>query len=99
MTQSSAARPDVSDMPAVHKVFRTSLAQGAELVDSAKGDDARRALIVNYYANLMSFLEAHHHGEEELVFPKLIERTPAQKAIIEKGEAEHAAVVGLVDAV
>ena len=99
MTQSSAARPDVSDMPAVHKVFRTSLAQGPELVSSAAGNDARRALIADYYGNVMAFLESHHHGEEEIVFPLLIERAPAQKAIVEKGETEHASVVGLMDAV
>jgi Hemerythrin HHE cation binding domain len=99
MTQSSGVQPDVSDMPAVHQVFRTSLAQGPKLVESARGDDARRALIVNYYANLIAFLESHHHGEEELIFPNLMARAPAQKAVVQKGEAEHAAVVGLMDAV
>lgn len=95
----SAPRPDTSDMPAVHKVFRSSLASAPTFVTSAAGDDERRALMVNYYTNLISFLEAHHDGEEELVFPLLIERVPEQKALIERAAGQHAEVVGLMGAV
>ena len=40
----------------------------------APGDAERVALIANYYENVLSFLEAHHDGEEHLVFPLLRER-------------------------
>ena len=72
-------------MPAVHKVFRTSLRRGPSSSTARKGDDARRALIANYYANLMAFLESHHHGEEELIFPQLIERSAGTKGRRRKG--------------
>jgi len=55
--------------------------------------------MVNYYTNLISFLEAHHDGEEELVFPLLIERVPEQKALIERVAGQHTEVVGLMGAV
>jgi hypothetical protein len=94
----SAPRPDTSDMPAVHNVFRSSLATGPTLVASAAGDEERRALIANYYLNLIAFLEAHHDGEEELVFPLLLERAPDQRALVEKAKSQHDDVVTLMGA-
>jgi hypothetical protein len=81
-------------MAAVHKVFRTSLAAGPELVGSAAGNDERRALIANYYSNLMAFLKVHHEGEEELVFPLLAERDPEHADVVKKAEGQHADIVG-----
>lgn len=99
MTEFPSVRPDTSDMPAVHKVFRSSLASGPDFVASAEGDDERRALIANYYANLIAFLEVHHDGEEQLVFPLLIERAPEHKAIADKAKSQHEDIVGLMCAV
>jgi hypothetical protein len=86
-------------MPAVHMVFRDSLASAPKFIASAVGDDARRAMIANYYANLISFLKVHHDGEEELVFPVLSERAPDQRSVLDKAAADHEAVIGLMDAV
>jgi len=91
-----APRPDTSDMPAVHKVFRLSLAATPAFTASAAGDSDRRALIANYYTNVLAFLEAHHDGEEELVFPLIIERAPESKILVEEAKAQHAKVVGLM---
>ena len=72
---SAAPRPDTTDMLAVHGVFRDTLAAAPTLVGGiAPGDAERVALIANYYENILSFLEAHHDGEEHLVFPLLRER-------------------------
>jgi hypothetical protein len=54
MTEAPSARPDTSDMHAVHQVFRSSLASAPQFIGSAERDDGRRALIANYYANLMA---------------------------------------------
>ena len=60
------------DMFAVHGVFRDTLGAAPTLVGGiAPGDAERVALIANYYENILSFLESHHDGEEELVFPLL----------------------------
>jgi hemerythrin-like domain-containing protein len=99
MSDSARVHPDTSDMAAVHQVFRSSLASGPEFVASAASDDERRALIANYYANLMAFLKVHHEGEEELVFPLLIERDPEHRAVVERCESQHADVVGRMLAV
>ncbi len=98
MSDPASSRPDTSDMASVHKVFRSSLASAPDLVSSAAGDDERRALIANYYANLISFLESHHEGEEAIIFPRLSERAPGERAAVDKAEAQHAQVVDLVHA-
>jgi hypothetical protein len=96
MSETTSLRPDTSDMVRVHRVFRSSLASAPEFVDSAAGDDERRALIANYYANLLAFLEVHHDGEEELVFPRLSERAPEHRATVEVAIAQHHDVVALL---
>ena len=95
----SVPRPDTSDMAAVHKVFRFAVASAPDLVGSAAGDDARRALIANYYDNVVAFLGAHHLGEDELVYPLLIERVPDQRAVLDLGERQHEDVLPLKDVV
>jgi hypothetical protein len=92
MTPSAGPRPDTSDMAAVHQVFRSSLAAGPALVASTRANPERRALIVDYYANLLAFLEIHHHSEEILVFPVLTERAPESTALLERMAAQHADV-------
>lgn len=96
MSESTSLRPDTSDMIGVHRVFRSSLASAPLFVGSAAGDDDRRHLIGNYYANLLAFLEVHHDGEEELVFPLLSERAPEQRATVELAVEQHHDVVSLL---
>jgi iron-sulfur cluster repair protein YtfE (RIC family) len=82
-------RPDTSEMAAVHKVFRSSLNSAPHFIASTTGDDARRALVADYYANVLSFLEVHHDGEEELLFPLLAERAPEHKDRIDLALSQH----------
>jgi len=99
MTESLVNRPDTSDMAAVHKVFRSSLASAPQFVASVQSDE-RRELVANYYANVMALLETHHDTEDELLFPLLIERVPDHRVVIvEEVESQHAEVVGLTRAV
>ncbi len=86
---SEPVRPDTSEMAAVHKVFRSSLDSAPEFIASAKADDARRALIADYYSNVLSFLEVHHDGEEELLFPLLAERAPQHRDRFDLALSQH----------
>ena len=93
-----APRPDVSDMYAVHGVFRDTLGAAPELVGGIEpGDTERTALIANYYENILSFLEAHHDGEEKLVFPLLRERCAGEDALIERMAEEHHEALRLLE--
>jgi hypothetical protein len=97
MADREVPRPDTSDMTAVHQVFRSSLAAAPALVASSRGDEARRALIADYYANLLAFLEVHHDGEEQLVFPPLSERAPQSRDLVARMAAQHADVVRVLE--
>ncbi len=88
--QAGPPRPDVTDMYAVHGVFRDSLGAAPQLVGGiAAGDSERVALIANYYENILFFLESHHDGEEQLVFPLLRARCAGNAELIDHLEGQH----------
>jgi hemerythrin-like domain-containing protein len=90
-------RPDTSDMVAVHRALRGALSAGPKRVrDVDPGDPARRALIADYYDNVLWFLDVHHNGEEELVFPRVRERCPDEATTVDKMVSEHHEVVQLL---
>jgi Hemerythrin HHE cation binding domain len=94
----AAPHPDTSDMFAVHGVFRDSLGAAPTLVGGiAPGDAERVALIANYYENVLSFLEAHHDGEEHLVFPLLRERCDGADELIDHMAAQHHEALELLE--
>jgi hypothetical protein len=99
MTETDAApRPDTTDMLAVHAVFRDTLAAAPGLIDGASdGDAARVALVANYYDNILRFLEVHHESEEQLVFPLLRQRCPADSAVVDQMETEHTDMLVLLE--
>ena len=84
-------------MYAVHGVFRDTLAAAPGLVGGiAAGDAARVDVVANYYENVLSFLEAHHDGEEKLVFPLLQARCAGQDALVEHMTEQHEEAVRLL---
>ena len=91
-------RPDTTDMYAVHGVFRDTLGAAPTLVGGiAPGDAERVALIANYYQNVLSFLAAHHDGEEHLVFPLLRERDAAAAALMDAMTEQHHEALALLE--
>jgi hypothetical protein len=96
-TTPDSARPDVSDMYAVHQALRDSLDCAPQLVRGVgAGDTARVGLISNFYENVLSFLHVHHDGEEHLIFAPLRERCPSDAALVDLMQSQHAAVVDLI---
>jgi hypothetical protein len=94
----TAPHPDTSDMYAVHGVFRDTLGAAPALVGGiAPGDAERVALIANYYENILSFLEAHHDGEEHLVFPLLRERDADAAALMDEMTEQHHEALALLE--
>jgi hypothetical protein len=97
MASATVPRPDVSELIAVHGVFRDTLGAAPELVGGVAADDSERlALVANYYDNILFFLEAHHDGEEEIVFPALRDRCPDQQALLDRLDAEHKEAIALL---
>ncbi len=83
-------RPDTSDMIAVHQVFRRAFAAAPRIIGSASRHEPEHvANVASYYANVLAFLHAHHEGEDELVWPKLLARCPAEATRVQAIADQH----------
>jgi hemerythrin-like domain-containing protein len=81
---------DVRDMAIVHQAFRRSYNESATLVRSAVPSSQDRVRFLADHVELTSaLLHLHHEGEDELLYPKLMERRPDQASSTEKIKHEH----------
>ena len=89
---------DVRDMAIIHRTFRAGYTESARLVRAAPAPSPER---VTFLADHIDFaiaaLHIHHEGEDELLYPKLIERVPEQAPMTEEVEHEHQLVKTALD--
>ena len=90
---------DVRDMAIVHRTFRNLYEETARLVRAAPAPSPER---VTFLADHIDFgiaaLHIHHEGEDELLYPKLIERVPEQAPMTEQVDHEHQLIKTALDA-
>src|SRR3954452_20256580 len=83
-------RPDTDEMVRVHCVFRDGFALAPQLIGAAAADDADQvSRIATYYEALLLFLHVHHEGEDEILWPRLLERCPSDSAVINLAADQH----------
>jgi hemerythrin-like domain-containing protein len=83
-------RPDVTEMVVIHNTLRDVLAAAPQIVGSARPDDPSRvAMVASFYENVLNFLAVHHSGEDALVFPKLMQRCPADAERVAEIAGQH----------
>lgn len=88
--QGSPPLADTSDMAQVHRVFRDAISAAPTLVAGTTAQDPdRRELVASYYRNVLALLHAHHDGEDELVWPILMQRAPDQAADVQRIAGQH----------
>lgn len=81
---------DVRDMAIVHRIFRTAYREGAQLVREASTPSRERVdFLADHIDFCLSMLHVHHEGEDELLFPKIIERMPDHATMAAAVEDEH----------
>jgi len=89
---------DVRDMAIIHRTFRAGYTESARLVRAAPAPSPER---VTFLADHIDFaiaaLHIHHEGEDELLYPKLIERVPEQAPMTEEVEHEHQLIATALD--
>jgi hemerythrin-like domain-containing protein len=91
---------DVRDMAIVHRTFRAAYAEAARLVrDEPVPTPARVTFLADHIDFTVETLHIHHEGEDELLYPKLIERLPDQASMTEQVEHEHELVKTALDEV
>jgi hemerythrin-like domain-containing protein len=87
-------------MAIVHRTFREGYAEAARLVRAAPAPSSQRvAFLADHVEFVVGMLHTHHEGEDELLYPKLIERVPEQASMTEEVEHEHELIRKALDVV
>ena len=98
MTTQTPTLTNVHDMVVVHKAFRRELRLIPQLVRAVPAGDTTRATVVADHARLcLQGLHLHHTGEDELLWPKLLQRDAPDAELIYRMEAQHHTVEELVE--
>jgi hypothetical protein len=86
-------------MAIVHKTFRSAFDESARLVRAAPTPSPGRVTFLADHIDFgISMLHHHHEAEDELLYPLLVERVPAQAAMTEEVAHEHQLVQSAIDA-
>ena len=98
MAVTSTEKPDVNEMRVIHRVFRRELTALPGLVRRAPAGDTARAQIVGQHAEfVLAGLQLHHEGEDENLWPLLLERAAPSTELIQTMQAQHERVHEAVD--
>ena len=90
---------DVRDMAIVHRTFRNVYEESARLVRAAPTPSPGRVtFLADHIDFALAALHHHHEGEDELLYPRLIERVPEQAPMTEQVEHEHLLIKTALDA-
>lgn len=97
MSTAVATRPDTQDMVVIHNVFRRNFAALPTAVRAVPdGDTERAARVVAFVDEMTVALHHHHSGEDELMWPRLLDRVPTDRALVLRMEEQHERIGELV---
>ena len=98
MTATADAPLDTRQMTTVHTFFRREFRLAGGVVRGVEEGAVTRAQVVADHVELLTRTLHHHHtGEDELVWPRLLERVPEELApIVRLMEAQHGRVDALL---
>ncbi|HEY5049597.1 MAG TPA: hemerythrin domain-containing protein [Acidothermaceae bacterium] len=94
---SAADRPLIQQMVVIHRVFRREFGLLPALIRNVAPDDLERAKVVADHATgLLRFVHVHHSGEDEFLWPVLLERVEIETDLIRRMEDQHLHVAALI---
>lgn len=92
-TEVPAAPARTEEMAVIHRIFRRGFPMTAELVrQTPPGATARSEPVAEHLDFLLNGLHHHHAGEDENIWPRLLERAAPQAELISRMERQHEAV-------
>ncbi len=84
---------DTREMVVIHRVFRRELGLLPRLIRGvADGDTARAARVTEHLVDVTTGLTTHHTGEDELLWPLLMQRVGLEATVVRRMEAQHEVV-------
>lgn len=90
---------EVRDMAIVHRLFRQAYDEAARLVRAGPAPSSGRVTFLADHIDLvLGGLHSHHQDEDELLYPKIIERAPEQAPMTEQVEHEHQVIATALEA-
>ncbi len=99
MTGVRDAPADTRMMGIVHDALRRDFGRAIDVLSTAPyPDGGQRTAIGDHVGWMMSFLHAHHHGEDAGLWPLVRERNPQAATLLDAMEADHVRVAPLVEA-
>lgn len=92
-TGGAAAR----EMPIIHRIFRRQFGEVRSLVQQVPEADAGRVTAVaDHLEFLLDGLHMHHTTEDDLIWPKLLDRTGVDAPLVKRMEDQHRQIDGSV---
>ena len=94
---SATDRPLIQQMVVIHRVFRREFGLLPAMIRGVAPDDLERAKVVaDHASNLLRFVHVHHSGEDEYLWPVLLERVEVEAGLIRRMEDQHLHVAALL---
>lgn len=93
MSIPSATPARTEEMAVIHRIYRLGFPMVADLVRrTPAGDTTRSESIVAHVDFLLNSLHHHHSGEDDQIWPRLLERAAPQAEWINRMETQHEVV-------
>jgi hemerythrin-like domain-containing protein len=91
---------DPFQMTVIHRALRAEFGNLPALIRAVTpGDTGRSTFVGKYLDNMIAVLHHHHAAEDEVLWPKLHQRTPSSDNEVRRAEDAHAGIAALVDEV
>jgi hemerythrin-like domain-containing protein len=97
---STTVVPDTHEMVVIHRVFRREFGLLPELIGRVpEGDVQRAAVVAGHLGDVVFALHHHHQGEDDLLWPPLLEKAELQAELVHRMEAQHEALAAALERV
>lgn len=98
MTTTTVSRPDTHQMVVGHRVFRREFRLLPGLIGAVPpGDTARAGVVAEHATDVTIALHAHHSSEDDVLWPRLLERAGLHADLVHRMEQQHDEVGGHLD--
>ena len=89
---------EVRDMAIVHRAFRAAYDEAARRVEAESEPTPERVtFLADHVEMTLDLLHHHHEGEDELLWPLLLERVPEQAEMVQRVADQHDDVAAAVE--